>query len=167
MKTGLFLFVLMPVFWGCSSLALNSSEAWTSGRREKAKGSIRIISVSAERPGDWGSLEKEINAILPLLFYEKSYLVVSSETASDFLADVMVREREYIDGWQTKRSLSAEIRIWDGDGSEPLPLAAGRSIIQGKQSLASSKTIAAMLKKAINNAVRGLPRHEASDTIFP
>ena len=166
MKINLALFLLfgqIVFFSGCASFPSGSSEAWSAGEREKAKGSVQIISVSAERPGDWGSLEKEISALLPLLFSEESYLVVSAQEAADYSADATVREREYLSGWQTKRSLSAEIRIWKGDGSEPLPITAGRSLIQGKQSLASSATLASMLKKAIKSAVRGLPAKNSDD----
>jgi hypothetical protein len=126
-------------------------------------GSVRIVSISAERPGDWGSLEKEISALLPLFFSREAFLVVPQEAQADYSADVRVREREYINGWQTRRSLTAEVMIWEGDSLGPLPLAAGRSVIQGKQSIASSKTLSAMLKKAVKSAVRGLPSKNKKD----
>lgn len=152
------LFSPFVLFSGCASFV--SGADWTAGEKENAKGSVRIISVSAERPGDWGSLEKETKTLFPLFLSEENYFTVSSSDKADYSADVTVREREYPSGWRTRRSLSCEVRIWSGDtdGSDPLPLAAGRSLIQGKHTLASSKILNALLKKAVKRAVRSLPK---------
>ena len=162
--TVIFVFSLLAlgVLPGCSSLPFDPPEnsGWT-GTIERVRGSVRIVSVSAERSGEWGSLEKETRDLLPLLFSEESYRVVSGN--ADYSAEVNVREREYADGWRTKRSLSVEVRLWAGEGSEPLPLSAGRSLIQGKQSLASSKTLSDMLRKAVKNVVAGLPAHRLAE----
>ena len=157
-----FLSIIIPVqlalLAGCSTLPLDSSEnsSWSQSGIGKLRGTIRIISVSADKSGEWGSLEKEIADLLPLLFSEESYRVVPASEEADYCAEVKAREREYPVGWRTKRSLSVEVRLWRGNTSGPLPLSAGRSLIQGKQSLASSKTTSAMLRKAIKNAIRGL-----------
>ena len=148
---------------GCSSFNSSKDESWSSGEMKEIKGSVRIISVSVERSGEWSSLEKEINDLLPLLFSEESYLVVSPSCLSDYSATVKAREREYPDEWQMSRSLSVEIRLWaagETDGIEPLPLSAGRSIAHGTQSLASSGVLSDMLRKAVKNAVNGLPHTE-------
>ena len=154
---------------GCSSFEFPTNESWTLGEKKEAKGSVRIISVSVERSGEQNSLEKEISDMLPLLFSEESYLVVSSSAASDYLAAVKVREREYPDGWQMLRSLSVELRLWanvetdeTGDSEPPL-LSAGRSIVQGTKSLASSVVLSDMLRKAVKNALNGLGS-ELTDT---
>jgi len=163
-RIGLILTISSLAFLGsCASLPFDSSESssWAAGDAGKAKGSIRIISVSAEKTGEWGVLEKEIADLLPLLFSEEGYQAVSPASPADYSAEVKVREREYPDGWMTKRSLSAEVRLWAGGGEgpadRPLPLSAGRALNHGKQSFASSKTLSAMLRKAVKNAVRGLP----------
>ena len=150
----------------CSSLPFDSASdsSWATENREETKGSIKIISVLVERPGEWGSMEKEIRMLLPLLFFEEAYLVVSPDEEADYSADVTIREREYLSGWQTRRSLSAEVRIWEGETSGPLPLSAGRSLIQGKQSFASSKTLSSMLTQAVKNAGNGLPVIRSDDT---
>ncbi|MCL2318482.1 MAG: hypothetical protein FWC45_00225 [Treponema sp.] len=153
----------LTLLGSCASLSFDTSESasWAAADSGKVRGSIRIISVSAERSGEWGTLEKEITDLLPLLFMEEGYLTVSPSGLSDYAAEVTVREREYPDGWQTKRSLSAEVRLWAGEGKDPaclpLPLSAGRALNNGKQSFASSKTLSAMLRKAVKNAVAGLP----------
>ena len=158
MKKIIILFLLSLAFCGCSSLPFDTygSSRW-AGDIVNVLGSVRIISVSAERSGEWGALEKEARDLLPLLFSEESYRVVSHSAGADYSADIKLREREYADGWRTKRSLSVEVRLWKGDVIEPLPLSAGRSLIQGKQSLASSRTLSYMLRKAVRNAIRGLP----------
>ena len=162
-----FLSILIPVqlalLAGCSTLPFDSTEnsSWKADRIGKLRGTIKIISVSADKSGEWHSLEKEISDLLPLLFLEESYRVVQASAEADYCAEVNAREREYPVGWRTKRSVSIEVRIWRGNENGPLPLSAGRSMIQGKQSLASSKTTSAMLRTAIKKAVRGLDKPEA------
>ncbi|MCL2092562.1 MAG: hypothetical protein FWH12_00035 [Treponema sp.] len=127
--------------------------------RESIEGTIRLGSVSAERSGEWGSLEKEIHSLVPLFFSEVSYLVVPPESPADYVAEIYLREREYHSGWRTQRSLSAEVRIWadQGEPMELLPLATGRALTEGRQSLASARTLSTMLRKAVYNAIRALP----------
>ena len=153
------LFFILIVLGSCVSFDYLESSSWAADRG-KVRGTVRIVSVSADKPGEWGSLEKEINDLLPLLFFEEEYAVVSLSSRADYLAEVRVREREYPDGWKTVRSLSAEVRLWAGDGSagQILPLSAGRALNQGKQSFASSKTLSVMLRKAVRNAILGLEK---------
>jgi hypothetical protein len=155
---GMLIFIQAAFFSGCSSFSVDSTEnsSWKPDEIEKAKGTIRIVSVSADKAGEWGSLEKEINDLLPLLFSEESYFVVPASEEADYSVEVKAREREYPEGWRTKRSLSVEVRLWAGNSDGPLPLAAGRSLIHGTKSLASSKTLNTMLRKAIRLAVRRL-----------
>ena len=154
---------LLVFLAGCSTFPFDSAESssWKAEKPDKLKGTVQVISVSAEKAGEWGSLEKEATDLLPLLFLEESYRVVSDSEKADYSADVKLREREYPDGWRTKRSLSVEVRLWAGNADGPLPLSAGRSLNQGKKSLASSKTLSVMLHKAIRNAVRGLGKKSA------
>ena len=166
------LFLAAVVLGSCISFSFDSKEnsSWAAMEKENSgrgwQGTVRIVSVSAEKSGEWGSvspflLEKEMGDLLPLLFSEEAYLVVSPAAEADFYAEVKVREREYPDRWQTKRSLSAEVRLWsdaaEGSVSQPLPLSAGRALLNGKQSLASSKTLSSMLRKAVKSALQGLP----------
>ena len=162
---GLFLVFVLIVAAGCVSFDSSESAFWTTGDGNNTRGTVRIISVSVERSGEWSSIEKEISDLLPLLFSEEAYLMVSPAATADYSAEVKVREREYPDGWETRRSLSAEVRLWPGDSffEKPLPLSAGRALNHGKQSLASSKTLCAMLRKAVKNAVQGLSRVPPKD----
>jgi len=163
MKYGrFFLIFILIVLGSCVSFDTSGKSFWATGGMEKARGSIQIVSVSAEKSGEWGLLEKEVRDLLPLLFFEKGYITVSHDEQADIFAEVTVREREYIDGWKTRRSLSAEVRLRAGENflSQPLPLSAGRTLSNGKQSFASSKTLSAMLRKAVKKAVNGLPGQE-------
>jgi hypothetical protein len=78
--------------------------------------------------------------------------------------DIRIREREYITKWQTRRSLSVEVRIWELGGNwvelsgleRQLPLAAGRAISAGDLSFSSSQTLGRMLSMAVKKAVKDL-----------
>ena len=152
------------VLGSCVSFDFSESSSWTSFGSD-AVGTIHIISVSAEKSGEWGALEKEVRDLLPLLFYEMGYVTVAPDDMASYSAEVKVREREYPDGWQTRRSLSAEVRLWAGDGhaNQLLPLSAGRTLNNGKKSFASSKTLSQMLRKAVKSAFDALKR-ESRDT---
>jgi len=161
-NTIIILLCAMSVMGGCASASFDSveSSSWAS-HKNSWEGTIHILSVSAEKSGEWGILEREICDLMPLLFSEEAYLVVSPSTPADYSAEVKIRERDYTDRWQTKHSLSAEVRIWkegkDFSVDEPLPLSAGRALLNGRQSFASSKTVSSLLRKAVRNAVHGLP----------
>ena len=159
----LLLILALIVLGSCVSFHFGGNSSWATDNKEETVGTVRIISVHAEKPGEWGLLEKEVGDLLPLLFFEKGYIAVSPDEEAALLAEVTVREREYIDGWKTRRSLSAEVRLWAREefADQPLPLSAGRALSNGKQSFASSKTLSAMLRKAVKNAVNGLPGQES------
>ena len=153
-------FIVLAIFGSCVSTSFDSanSSSWKAREKEKAKGTVRIVSVSAEKSGEWGTLEREVKELVPLYFSEKAYVTVSSTAEADYAAEVRVREREYPKGWKTNHSLSVEVRLWAGeDEGLPLPMTAGRAQSQGKKSFSSSKTLSVMLRRAVKNAVRKLP----------
>jgi hypothetical protein len=153
--------VLVMLFFGsCASFPFISEDISSWGERNISlmRGTIRINSVSVEKQGDMGSLEGEINDLLPLLFSEEHFLVVSSSAKADYSAEVKLREREYPDGWQTKRSLSAEVRLWEAEADNSVfPLSTGRTLVTGQQSFSSSKALSAVLRKTVKKAVLELP----------
>ena len=158
-KTG-FLLLFVIFLASCVSFPFDSGESTSWAGKENWKGTVRVVSVTVDKSGEWGSLEREVNDLLPLLFSEEGYLAVSGSSASDFLAGITIREREYTDGWQTKHSLSAEVRIWKG-GSDTctddlLPMSAGRSLSNGRKSFSSSRTLTVLLRKACKNALSGV-----------
>jgi hypothetical protein len=127
-------------------------EAWSSkgtfGKGTMAAGKLSVDSVTG-----WDSLEQEIAGLLPLLFLEKGYAAPDTESGADFTADVSVIEREYMEGWKTKKSLSVELRI-RGPGNTLL--AAGRAMLSGNKSLASSRVTNVLLRAALSKALSAL-----------
>jgi hypothetical protein len=152
--------VLFLCFLACScssfDLPLVSGRGWT--RRKASRGTIRIGTIRADKSSEWNSLEREIEGLLPLLLLERGYMPTVDSTQRDvpLRIDAVVIEREYLSGWLTRRSLSAEIRIWK-DGDE-LPLAAGRAVLSGDRSLASTKVLSRLLRLALSKALAGLEK---------
>jgi hypothetical protein len=168
-----------PVFFAAALLFLGACESlpfnyylnasWSApgedGTRETL-GTVRLEEVSVDRSGGWASVEKEIRGLAPLFFWERGYRVVSDGEGADYAAGIRAREREYASGWQTRRSLAMEVRLWPAgapDGREPgidgpLPLAAGRVTSGGNRSFSSSETTGRMLAMAIKKALRPLEK---------
>jgi hypothetical protein len=132
------------------------------GGSRKINGAVKLLGVSVDKSGSWDSIEREIEGLAPLYFWEQGYRMTAGTERADYAADIRVREREYVLKWQTKRSLSAEVRIWPyesdsspGDFQQKLPLAVGKvSSVNG--SFSSSETSARMLSVAIKQAVKRL-----------
>ena len=162
MKRSIFVFLIsLPVIFGsCVSTSFGSakSSAWRAGKSERARGTVKIVSVSAEKSGEWGSLEREVTELLPLYFSEKRYVAVPYGSKADYAAEVRVREREYLKGWKTRRYLSVEVRLWAGDDEgKPLPLSAGRTLNHGQKTFASTRTLSTMLRRSVRYAIWKLP----------
>jgi hypothetical protein len=156
----MFLLILI-IGMSCGSFPpeISSSRSWSIPNREKLNGTLWIASVSADKAGGWTSLEKETAGLLPLIFMDEGYLCESEQNGADFTVEVTVREREYMQGWKTKASLSVEVYIWpksDSPTHTAAPMAAGRVTAQGNISLSSSRTLNRMLKKAVKKAVKAL-----------
>lgn len=176
MKSSIFnivFFAAVLLFFGaCESLPFDyyRGKSWSApgegnGTRE-ILGTLCLAAVSVDRTGGWASVEKEIRGLAPLLFGERGYRVISAGEGADYAADIRVREREYASGWQTKRSLAVEVRLWpagvlnplDGENAATLPLAAGRVTSLGTRSFSSSETTGRMLALAIKKALKPLEK---------
>jgi hypothetical protein len=151
----LFTAAFCAVFSSCTSFGtwFPSKESWASVL--PVKGTIAAGKVTADTVSAWESLEREIAGILPLLFLEKGYGFAGED--APYSADVSLIEREYMEGWQTKRSLSVELRIWDAD-RKGSPLAAGRAMLAGGKTLASSQVASRLLRLALGEALRALEK---------
>jgi hypothetical protein len=175
MKKTLLVFFVLPLFISCGALPFSYSrtQAWfipdpvSGGKaRNKERAAIELAGVHVDRAGGWDSIQKEFAALAPLYFWEQGCRVVSAGEQADYAADIQVREREYSSGWRIRRSLAVEVRLWDrksGGGPEAaalpeakVPLAAGRAILIGERSFASSDTAGRMLSKAVKAAVKKL-----------
>jgi hypothetical protein len=165
-KTFSSLFFVLFMF-SCDSMPISFTEShsWRITEESEAKGTIKLINVTAYRSGSRDSLEKEAAVLAPLYFWTKCYRTVESGSPADYAVEINLREREFASGWSTKKSLAVEVRIWscvDGDmrleeSPERLPVAAGRVISTGNNSFSSSKTTGRMLSRAVSAAVRQLP----------
>jgi hypothetical protein len=156
-------------FLSCESLPVDysGSRSWSVVKLEKeggCLGTLRVIGMSVDRGGLWDSIEKEIAAMAPLVFLKQGWRTAGEGEAADYWAGIQIREREYTAGWRTKRSLSAELRIWEaGKGSaqnetlSSLPLAAAQVVSIGERSFSSSETISRMVSLAAKKALRQLP----------
>jgi hypothetical protein len=136
--------------------------SWSLEEKSAPEGKIHINKVYFDAPAGWNALEEEASRALPLILLERNYLAVDSQKAAGYAMDVTLREREYLKGWKTKRSLSVEVCIWPGNGIEngiAVPLAAGRAIMQGSESFSSSKTLYSLLEKAVKGAIKALERN--------
>jgi hypothetical protein len=159
------LFFVLPVlfFTSCSSLPFLPRKSWSLTALKKKGPTVRLENVSVDKPGGWISIEDEMANLTPLLLLERGYLVSADPEKADYAAEVRAWEREYTQGWKTKRSVVMEVRLWpergpDAEEYRDTPLAAGRAVRQGKKSLVSSRTGGSMLKQALKRALRALPR---------
>jgi hypothetical protein len=152
-------------FLSCGSFS--GGKSWSSPETADPARSIRLFNVSVQKSGDWLSVENELTGLAPLIFAEQGYtLFPNAEGEKDgplwtFAADLRVFEREYTQGWETKRSVSVEIRLWRDQGGnaeayQSPPLAAGQFISLGDQTLSSSKHMGAMLTEAVKQALNAL-----------
>jgi hypothetical protein len=177
-RFNLIFFAAAALFLGaCESLSFNyyPGASWSAppeGGTRPVLGTVYLEAVSVDRNGGWVSVEKEIRGLAPLLFWERGYRVVSTAEGADYSAEIRAREREYASGWQTKRSLAMEVRLWPGGDGAPdfqklelggsLPLAAGRVTSGGNRSFSSSETTGRMLAAAIKKALKPLEKKNRS-----
>jgi hypothetical protein len=156
----------------CESLSFNAyhGKSWSlpeAGDSPESGIRARLVSVTVDRNGGWASVEKEVRGLAPLLFFEQGCRLMPPEEAADYAVDIRVREREYAAGWQTKRSLALEVRLWPAgetpdEAYQGLPCMAGRVTFLGDRSFSSSETTGRMLALAIKKALRPLGKMRGS-----
>lgn len=152
----------------CRTVAnpFSGTRSWSAKAGGGQGASIRFIKVSAEKSGGWAFLEQELEAMAPLIFWERGCYFYGDGQKTDYAADLRVREREYTIGWRTKRCLALEIRVWEDRGDNPrryltTPLAAAQVISLGNKSLSSSKELNRMLRRAVGRVVWVLGKKKA------
>lgn len=159
--------ICTAAFFSCSTFEtwFPAKEGWTS-KADIVRGTIAAGNISVDSMSLWESLEREVAGILPLLLLEHGYGYVKDlddkKSPAAYSVDVSLIEREYMEGWQAKRSLSVEVRIWsvENPAIRTVPLAAGRAMMLGGQSFASSKISAKLLRLALTQALSSLERTE-------
>jgi hypothetical protein len=144
---------LITIFALNSCSTISTDWSFVSGRRTAA---VELGTVRVDKIADWTSVEAEARRFLPILLAEKGYIISDTEE-NRYRIDAVLIEREYMEEWKTRRSLSAEVLIWKRDEAA-LPLSAGGAVLTGSgKSLSSSKVVHDLLRSAIANAIKGLP----------
>jgi hypothetical protein len=146
-------------------LGLPSGLSWSpfSG---KELGLAELGTVRVDKNADWDSVDAEARRLLLLLLSKAGFKQNTAAAAGQkmfYKVDVVLIEREYMENWKTRRSLSAEILIFKnettgGSNEEKTPLAAGKALLSGTKSLSSSKTLYNLLHLALSNAIKALPK---------
>jgi hypothetical protein len=112
--------------------------------------------VRVDKNADWDSVEAETRRLLPLILTERKY-PYSDTDENRYTVDIVLIEREYMENWKTRRSLSAEVMFFKQGGT--IPLSAGKAVLTGtKKSLSSSKVIYRLIISALSGALKGLPK---------
>ncbi|GHV22071.1 hypothetical protein FACS189494_08370 [Spirochaetia bacterium] len=156
--------VSLSVFVSCGTLTMHykTIETWSmNGDAENYK-TIKLGIIAADKPGGSFSIENEIAKILPLVFLENGYVLVNNDSDSDYVVDVYAIERDYFEGWESKKSVSMEVLVWQrnisgsmnvGTNKAEIPVAAGKVIAQGSQGLSVSNNLNNILRKSALNAI--------------
>ena len=125
-----------------------------SKQNAEIQGTLQLGTIDVDKPGGSYSIEREITAILPLLFWEMGYVFEPATGGADYIVDVYARERDIQHGWKTKKSISLEVVLWPvqsvryaGDESVRTPYAAGRTVIAGTAGLSVSGHLENLLRK--------------------
>jgi len=163
MKYGLLAAALLLAALICSCASLESlvtvKEGW---KTQGAEGGLLVAcgKVSVDTVYAWDSVKEEAEALLPLLLAEKG-CALAADGEAELKAELCLIEREYMEGWETKRSLAAEVRLFDARQTDAaaapaMPLAAGRALLSGEKSLSSSKVTEKLMRLALEQALAQL-----------
>ena len=160
----IFLFLGIIICFGfssCSILGIPSGQNWSPGSG-KQLGVMEMGTVRVDKNADWDSIEAETRRLLPLFLAEEGYKQAETDLLwqknNIYRADVVLIEREYMENWKTRRSLSAEIFIWENITGKEILLAAGKALLSGNKSLSSSKVLHDLLKLALSNTLKAIPK---------
>jgi hypothetical protein len=173
-RAGMLLLALTVIlaFTACRTYGITyeNGKAWPGSFAKKdatVQGALRIGTIDVDKPGGSYSIEREINAILPLLFWEMGYVFEPTTGNADYIVDVYARERDVQHGWKTKKSISLEVVLWpvqhvsyagtgSGENDENIrtPYAAGRTVIMGTAGLSVSGNMENLLRKTAKKAVK-------------
>lgn len=172
------LFSLGFLFLSCSTTGIwsTASKSWTANDFSNAI-KLSIGEISADKPGGGWSVEREIAEVLPLIFLEHGFVFLPNSEDSEYIVDVCATERDYYDGWKTKKSIAVEVLLWktcDKNNSDVLlgtdrfnietPYAAGRTVANGSLGISSSKNLDALLRLSVKNLVKAVGSINAEKT---
>jgi len=153
MKKWAFLAVL-AVFVSCASIPWTSSMGWDRSKdRNNSTGIVIALgSVSVDKTLGAASVQAELVRVAELFILEQGYKVAQEGEIAPYRLELQAVEREFVQGWQNRRSIAIEGWLWDlrdGAGPHKRPLAVGRAVSVGTKSLASSRDLEGLLRKAL------------------
>lgn len=161
--------VVWAVFSSCSTYGITyeNGKSWPHKpvNADRLRGTLQMGRVEVDKPAGSYSVEREISAILPLVFWELGYVFEPPSGGADYVVDVYARERDVTHGWKTKKSISLEVVLWPvqqvnyavAEGVKT-PYAAGRSVLVGTAGLLVSGNTEKLLKKTAKKAVQAAAR---------
>jgi len=173
----IFIFFAAAILLSCEALPFNytANQSWLiENTQEKTWTTMTVLGVQIERSGGWDSVEREAASLAPLFFWDQGCRVVSAEESPQYAAYIWIRERDFNLGWNSKKSLSVEVRIWayedapvNGapDENHKLPAAVGRVVMTGDTSFSSSNTMGKLLSQAIKQAVKQLAAYKENKNV--
>ncbi len=150
------------LFFSCSTFPFNftSSKAWTTPSKDELYPTMYLGEVLVDKASGWNSIEREVRDMVPLLFSDYGYPFILDKARAEYIVDVQALEREYMTGWQSKRSVSIEIRIYENTGitdyQNTVPLVVGKTTSSGGVSLASSRDLGKLIGSGVKKIVKSL-----------
>jgi hypothetical protein len=149
---------------GTYGITYGNGKSWPGAlpkENEEIQGTLQLGTIEVDKPGGSYSIEREINAILPLLFWEMGYVFEPATGGADYIVDVYARERDIQHGWKTTKSISLEVVLWPvqsvryaGEERVRTPYAAGRTVVAGTAGLSVSGNMENLLRKTAKKAVK-------------
>jgi hypothetical protein len=112
--------LLLPILFfslclaACSTTGIKTKKisGWNGGRKLKEARTLCLGSIVCDKPGGASSTEREIAALLPLLFLEKKLVFPADQNSAEFVVDVFAMERDYLEHWETKKSIALEVLLY-------------------------------------------------------
>lgn len=129
------------------------------------KGRVKLREITVDRTGGTASLEEEARGLVFMYLLKEGYSPAGEDDDEDYLVDMILREREYIAGWKTRRSLAADLCFWPGSLSVPspsaavMPVSASRVVCIGEASLSSSKVLGKIIRLAVRRGIKALEKN--------
>ncbi|MDR2470888.1 MAG: hypothetical protein LBD09_02105 [Treponema sp.] len=168
MKTAFLILFAGLSLVSCGTLGIPgipSGRGWSLSVRNK-RGTAETGTIRVDKTADWDSVEDEARRLLPLLLAEAGYEPPDAPGApgtagsdgvsgsSGLRVEAVLIEREYMENWKTRRSLSAEILVFKNGGEAPAAM--GKALLGGSKSLSSSEVLHDLLKRALAGALEAL-----------
>jgi hypothetical protein len=144
----------------CASFSWMSSTLWDGNKQrgtkpehtERASIALGIEHISIDRVLGTTSVQNEMTKLVEMLILESGYRIAYEKDKARYSLAIDAVEREFIQGWQNRRSVSITVWIWDNAAQDSIrekPIAIGRAVTTGTKSLASSWDLEQLLRKAL------------------